>query len=158
MDPTSVRVYYESINQGLTRLCPEQGPVEWLSLPDCNHVSLLMGLNQCQRPTRFADRRRNQQFCRGFLYEHVQCSCSQLSWEIIIGAFYLCPPILWSVYVAETPKGGSQRKMASGPLTSCHCPPCSFSLLILHFPLPPPPLPLFFFSPRAWDASRFLLL
>lgn len=56
--------------------------------------------------------------------------------------FYLCSPILWSADVEETTEGGSWesiRKMACGPLMSCHCPPSplffsfSLSLLFLHF-------------------------
>lgn len=65
-------------------------------------------------------------------YERVLCSCSQLSWEIIIMAFYLSSPILWSVDVELTTKGGSgesARKMASGPKTSCCC-PSSLSLSV----------------------------
>lgn len=49
-------------------------------------------------------------------YEHVLCSCSQLSWEIIIMAFYLSSPILWSVAAELTTKGGSRESVRKNGL------------------------------------------
>ena len=76
-------------------------------------------------PTRRADSRGAQLFCRGFIWTRAMQLFTALVGNHHQG-FYLCSPILWSVDAEETRKGGSKRNMARGPLMSCHCPPRLF--------------------------------
>lgn len=137
---------YAYIDWSFTRLCCE--PVKLWSIHDWNHFcfSSFGGVNQLSskwgiqavgQPCVLTAEAQTAVFF-SFSYERVLCSCSQLSWEIIIMAFYLSSPIPWSVDAEEATKGGSREstsEMACGPKMSCHCPPSSLSLaLSLFFP------------------------
>ena len=151
-----------------TRLCSEQGPVSCnsslsLSLGGVNRLNSKWSSQAVGQPGVLTAETQTavlRWLRMNACYAVVHSSRGKSS----SGLFYLCPPILWSVDTGETTKGGSEeseRKMACGPLMSCHCPPSSLSLslslslapLFLHF-LPCPSL----FSQRAWDASHFPLL
>lgn len=89
----SIWVYNVQINPGSTRLCPRQGPVQFWSVPDCNHFPLLVvwtswAASEAVRQLVPAD----AHSCFAMAsHERVLCTCLQLSWEIIVRVFIYVP-------------------------------------------------------------------